>query len=249
MGAQRAKTHSGTPWGRILAIITSLNRFERKKNIELAIQAFHWVREAADGALRKRLRLFIAGRNNLCRLCMDGLLNLGSSSGGHRSGGYDTRVRESVEYLKELKNVCHDLDLPFTTIWPADQDRADFALGGAVVVFVPSISEHARNYLLGHSKCVVYTPENEHFGIAPIEAMISGTPVVAIKSGGPCETVVDGKTGYLCASDASEVGKRVMMLLDGTVDAASMGQAAREHALGSFSLDSFGDQLERHLLQ
>lgn len=37
----------------------------------------------------------------------------------------------------------------------------------------------------------------EDFGIIPVEAMASGTPVIAFGKGGICETVVDGETGYI----------------------------------------------------
>ncbi len=38
-------------------------------------------------------------------------------------------------------------------------------------------------------------PGEEDFGIAPLEAMASGTPVIAFGKGGALETVVEGKTG------------------------------------------------------
>lgn len=44
---------------------------------------------------------------------------------------------------------------------------------------------------------MLYTPENEHFGIVPCEAMYSGVPIIADKSGGPRESVGDS-CGYLC---------------------------------------------------
>ena len=33
------------------------------------------------------------------------------------------------------------------------------------------------------SVAVLYTPEHEHFGIVPVEAMQLGTPVIAVSSG------------------------------------------------------------------
>jgi len=37
----------------------------------------------------------------------------------------------------------------------------------------------------------------EHFGISIVEAMASGAVVFAYKGGGPKETILHGKTGYL----------------------------------------------------
>ena len=34
--------------------------------------------------------------------------------------------------------------------------------------------------------------DNEHFGIVPLESMYVGTPVIAVASGGPLETIVPG---------------------------------------------------------
>ena len=44
---------------------------------------------------------------------------------------------------------------------------------------------------------LVFTAPNEDWGIVPLEAMASGTPVIAVNSGGPRESVVHGETGWL----------------------------------------------------
>lgn len=47
-------------------------------------------------------------------------------------------------------------------------------------------------------------PGEEDFGIAPLEAMASGRPVIAWARGGALETVVDGYTGILFAQQGAE---------------------------------------------
>jgi glycosyltransferase involved in cell wall biosynthesis len=45
-------------------------------------------------------------------------------------------------------------------------------------------------------RCHAYlVPGVEDFGIAPVEAMAAGKPVVAFRAGGATETVVEGTTG------------------------------------------------------
>ena len=48
------------------------------------------------------------------------------------------------------------------------------------------------------ARCHAYlVPGEEDFGIAPVEAMAAGKPVVALRAGGARETVIDGVTGVL----------------------------------------------------
>ena len=44
----------------------------------------------------------------------------------------------------------------------------------------------------------------EDFGIAPVEAQSTGTPVIAYNKGGLSETVIDGKTGILFNSQSTD---------------------------------------------
>ena len=152
-GASDAPAGGGGGGGR--RHIVSLNRFERKKNVALAIEALAHAHRALGARERARApRLVVAG-------------------------GYDSRVVENVEHLAELEALVAARGL------------------GDVVEFKPSIADAERVELLSSALCVLYTPDNEHFGIVPIEAMYVGAPVVAVASGGPLETVKHGETGFL----------------------------------------------------
>ena len=58
------------------------------------------------------------------------------------------------------------------------------------VIFLKSISNELRSLLLKTADILLYTPENEHFGIVPVEAMYCGTIVIACNSGGPTESII-----------------------------------------------------------
>ena len=75
----------------------------------------------------------------------------------------------------------------------------------------------------------VFAPHGEEFGLAPLEAMASGVPVVAWREGGPQETIVDGQTGYL-VNDSVTFRQRVRLLLHDPRRRLDFGQAARVRA-------------------
>ncbi len=54
------------------------------------------------------------------------------------------------------------------------------------------------------AKAYVFASYDEDFGITPVEAMGVGTPVVAFRSGGVKETVIDGKTGVFFDKNTPE---------------------------------------------
>jgi glycosyltransferase involved in cell wall biosynthesis len=48
-----------------------------------------------------------------------------------------------------------------------------------------------------NSTLTIYTALGEGFGQIPLESMKNGTPVIAFKYGGPTETIINNKTGFL----------------------------------------------------
>ena len=62
------------------------------------------------------------------------------------------------------------------------------------VEFLGGVSDEVRGKYLSKAKAFLH-PQEEDFGIAAVEAMASGCPVIAYKSGGALETVVNKETG------------------------------------------------------
>lgn len=62
------------------------------------------------------------------------------------------------------------------------------------IEFLGGVSDAKRAEL--YADCIAYLhPQEEDFGITPIEAMASGRPVIAYAAGGALETVLEGVTG------------------------------------------------------
>lgn len=142
--------------------------------------------------------------------------------------------------LTELQRECHRLKLSHSLAWKG-QVRESLT----PVVFMPSLPDTIRDGLLSRVRCLVYTPSEEHFGIVPVEAMSHGTPVIAINSGGPRETVLDGITGYLCEPTPAAICEKLLLLKDmGTAERSRMRSQAMEHVRRNFTLETFGGNLE-----
>ncbi len=69
------------------------------------------------------------------------------------------------------------------------------AMAGSTVEFVGEVSDAEKVALMKDAKAFFFAGEDEDFGIVPVEAMGVGTPVIAYRSGGVKETVLEDKTG------------------------------------------------------
>ncbi|MGH7765712.1 MAG: glycosyltransferase family 4 protein [Candidatus Dormibacteraceae bacterium] len=82
-------------------------------------------------------------------------------------------------------------------------------LGGRIT-WVENVVGEDKARLLAHARAMVFPIQwEEPFGIAMVEAMVSGTPVIAMARGAAVELVEPGVTGFLAAD------------LDGMIDAYS----------------------------
>lgn len=100
---------------------------------------------------------------------------------------------------------------------------------GASVDFLGSRSDVWP--LLAAARVFTLASSYEPLGIAALEAMAAGTPVVATAVGGLREIVEDGETGFLVPAQSSlELADRLVRLLTDDHLAQRMGDAARQRA-------------------
>jgi glycosyltransferase involved in cell wall biosynthesis len=71
------------------------------------------------------------------------------------------------------------------------------SIAGETVELLGSVTDKEFNELYKYAKAYLFASVDEEFGIAPIEAMGHGVPVIAYASGGLKETVHEGENGFL----------------------------------------------------
>jgi len=94
---------------------------------------------------------------------------------------------------------------------------------------------------------VVAASRNEGFGLTVLEAMSSGTPVVATEAGAWKEIIKQGETGYCVPVDNVEMmSEKISLLLSEDIDL--LGKAARQEILQHYGVEKEADALCQHLL-
>ncbi|CAO3644956.1 unnamed protein product [Cunninghamella blakesleeana] len=200
--------------------LLSINRFERKKNVELALHAF------AELKLSNMIPESVFNNNRLVL-----------------AGGYDKRVQENVDYLEELDDLAtNTYKLKTARIFP--NSIIEKVPEDTQVVFICSFNDAQRTYLLTNAKLLLYTPTNEHFGITPVEGMYASLPVIATNTGGPLETIKDQETGLLLPSDPKLWADGIVGFISKEYDGKAMGRNGRTHVKSKFSLTTFANQLQ-----
>ena len=63
------------------------------------------------------------------------------------------------------------------------------------VEFYGEVPDEELPHLYQNARALLFPSEDEEFGIVPVEAMGYGIPVIAYRSGGLPETIIEGKTG------------------------------------------------------
>ena len=76
----------------------------------------------------------------------------------------------------------------------AHESLVSQAAGSKRVAFFDILPQSDLKEFVKYAKAFVF-PSNEPFGIAPVEALASGCPVIALKQGGALDYIQDGKNG------------------------------------------------------
>jgi glycosyltransferase involved in cell wall biosynthesis len=120
-------------------------------------------------------------------------------------GNYYVTLSALTPYKKvDLAIAAANLAGIKLTVIGDGNDRARLEkLAGPTITFAGRVSTEERKRLLAQARGLIF-PGEEDFGIAPIEALASGTPVIAYRKGGLVETMVDGETAIFFDEPTAE---------------------------------------------
>jgi alpha-maltose-1-phosphate synthase len=147
------------------------------------------------------------------------------------STGHDPRLPER-DYPRVLRRLAAERDVRFLGS-VSDEDLPGLYRGAAVLA-LPSVERTCYGR---------WVRVSELLGLVVLEAMASGTPVVASRIGGVAEIVQDGVTGYLVTpGDTAELSARLAQILTDPALAHRLGAAGRALVLERFTWDAVAER-------
>jgi glycosyltransferase involved in cell wall biosynthesis len=155
--------------------------------------------------------------------------------------GYFLIVARLVPYKRiDLAiQACNRLKVPLKIIGGGRDEAHLRAIAGPTIEFLGRVDDATKRQYLRRCRAFLF-PSEEDFGIAPVEALASGRPVVAYAAGGALDFVVEGQTGLFLREQTPEALAGVLARIsDHDWDSAAISRHASQ-----FDTEAFKSQLD-----
>ena len=90
--------------------------------------------------------------------------------------------------------ACNLLNLPLKIVGVGPDLKRLKKMAGNSIEILGRVPDGQVEKLFANCRAFLF-PGEEDFGIAPLESMAAGRPVIAFRAGGALETIIDGETG------------------------------------------------------
>jgi glycosyltransferase involved in cell wall biosynthesis len=149
-------------------------------------------------------------------------------------------VGRQVPYKKFdlIVQACTELDLPLTVIGNGPEHEALTSIAGPSVKFETSLNDDEVARALSSAEAFINVAL-EDFGVAPIEAMAAGTPVIAYKAGGALDYIEPGLSGTFFEDQTVDSLKTALA----TFNSPSFSSEAITKHSEQFSSDKFKENI------
>jgi len=96
-------------------------------------------------------------------------------------------------------DACQKLNKPLVIVGkgPDKEFLQSKIREGSNITLLGEVADKELPTIYANAKTLIFPAKDEEFGIVPVEAMGYGIPVVAFRSGGVPETVIENKTGII----------------------------------------------------
>lgn len=132
-------------------------------------------------------------------------VDIGSYSVSSKSGDYYLYAGRLISHKRAdiAIKACKKLNRRLIIAGEGLEREKLQELAGKEVVFTGRVTDQELNELYANCKALLF-PSDEDFGLVPVEAQACGRPVIAYRSGGALETVIEGETGIFFDAQTAE---------------------------------------------
>ena len=120
-----------------------------------------------------------------------------------RSGFITVGRQIPFKHTELLVTACSQLGIPLLCIGNGPEHERLSLMAGPSVSFKRNFSDTQVAQALIQAEAFLFA-SHEDFGVAPVEALAAGTPVLAYKAGGALDYVQDGKNGLFFEEQTAE---------------------------------------------
>lgn len=150
-------------------------------------------------------------------------------------------VKRPLDVVRAFARVAKDYNVRLIMLGegPLQRDCKELAHKLGVADHVRFLGNVDKPWeLLPQADAFMLPSEHESFGLAALEAMACGVPVIAARTGGLPEVVTHGETGFLCeVGDIDAYAEALATLFKDDAAQLDFGARARARAVTEFSKD------------
>lgn len=163
--------------------------------------------------------------------------------------------RGGLKLLIEALGTLTDFNFELTVIGPKEQHRQ------IIFSYLKNVSNTKLKYLGPKPQEYVFKAFSTHdifcvpaykeaLGVANIEALAAGIPVVSTRAGGIPEVLDQGKNGWLCeAGDISSLAKTIQDCITNEEERIERSKRGRSYVMANFGHEQMLDKLIKILIQ